>query len=49
MKKWIREYNWVIWLGGTLPLFTGFGLFNSWQWWAIIIPTIILVACGGRK
>lgn len=44
MKNWLQEYGWMLWLGGTIGEFTGLAPHNSWQWWAIIIPTGILIS-----
>lgn len=43
MIKYLREYGWVLYLGAALPAFENIAFYNSWQWWAIIIPTSILV------
>ena len=43
MTKWIRKYGYAFYLGSAVALFTGYGL-ATWQWWAINVPTLILIS-----
>ena len=40
--RWISPSSWwAIYLGGSVGAFTGFH-FTEWQWWAIVLPVILL-------
>ena len=41
MTDFLINYSWCIWLGGTLGLL-GINV-NSWKWWVIVVPIVILV------
>jgi hypothetical protein len=40
IKKYLKEGAWAIYLGGSLSLLNIH--FFNWQWWAILLPTLIL-------
>jgi hypothetical protein len=41
-ETFIREHAWAGYLGGGTALISNMGITN-WQWWAFIVPMIILV------
>jgi hypothetical protein len=43
MKKFIKSYLWALWLGLWLGAFCHLNIFD-WQFWAMLIPAVILVA-----
>jgi hypothetical protein len=42
VETFIREHAWAFYLGAGTALISNMGITN-WQWWAFIIPVIILV------
>ena len=42
MLKIIKKYGYSFYLGASITAFCGVGL-NDYQWWAIAVPTIVLV------
>lgn len=48
MKKFLQEYGYAMYLGGAVTAFVGSTL-DSWQWWAIVIPTVFLVTLRGKN
>ena len=42
MKNQIQKYAYSAWLGGALAIFTNLK-FYDWRFYAVLIPTIILV------
>ena len=40
--KFIKEYSWSFFLGAGTQMISGYGLYN-WQWWAFVVPLILLV------
>ena len=40
---YIKKYAWTWFLGAGTEMISGYGLFN-WQWYAFVIPLILLVA-----
>jgi hypothetical protein len=41
MYKFLKDAMWIIYLGGVLIMINT-TVFN-WQWWVIIVPTVLLV------
>ena len=42
MLKFIKKYSYSFYLGASITAFCGVGL-SDYQWWAIVIPTTVLV------
>ena len=42
MYKFLKDAGWIIYLGGILTI-VNTSLLN-WQWWVIVVPTILLAA-----
>jgi hypothetical protein len=40
--KFIKQYSWSFFLGAGTQMISGYGLYN-WQWWAFVVPLILLV------
>jgi hypothetical protein len=38
MKTNLWHYITTLYLGAAISIFTEFSAFNSWQWWAIVVP-----------
>lgn len=47
MKNFLKEYAWAIYLGGALAM-NQIGA-NTWQYYAIFIPLVILVDIKSQK
>jgi hypothetical protein len=45
MIDFLKEYGWCIWLGISMTI-ADISVMD-WKWWAIVIPTNILVAMYG--
>jgi len=46
MKRWVLDGLWAVYLGGALAAVANLAVFD-WQFWAIMIPTAILVTLRG--
>jgi hypothetical protein len=42
IEKFIREYSWSFCLGAGATIISGKGI-GDWQWWAFVVPVIVLV------
>jgi hypothetical protein len=47
VETFIREHAWAGYLGAGTALISNMGVAN-WQWWAFVIPVIILVNLRGK-
>lgn len=47
MKEIIKKYGYAMYLGGALALLNKG--FNTWEYWAIMIPVILLVKFNQNK
>ena len=43
MRKFLKKYGLAMFLGAGIDLICGYN-FMTWQWWAIIVPAIILAS-----
>ena len=46
--NFIKEHAWSVYLGAGASIISGKGL-GDWQWWAFIVPMIILVNIRPEK
>jgi hypothetical protein len=47
VETFIREHAWAGYLGAGTALISNMGVAN-WQWWAFVVPVIILVNLRGK-